>query len=107
MCARSFSLLHRARQRIDCRRTAENRPLETLIDDPVILDIKIGKPAASEQRDNHKCGQSHADYGVAGDEFFPRLRAVLSFRDSYFDGHASQSRCKWSSMQPILNHGSI
>src|SRR5215469_18317817 len=56
--------LNRLGPSVDKRRGTEDRALKTLLDNPIILDVEIGKEPDHQYRQGYKQQQRRADYRV-------------------------------------------
>ena len=76
---------HRLGSSVDFRSIGENRSLETLLDNPVVLHIKIGKGNNEDKGKEAECGERKSHNGIS-EAALPSL-TVLSVRNSDFNGH--------------------
>src|ERR1019366_6986288 len=113
------SELHQRWSSENLGRSGERRTAEALLDDPVVLDIPIGKKAEHHERCREKTEQGNAQHGIVGQQAafpaaFSSLAAASKYRDFQLNGHEeswaptksnSQRRAIRSSKTGFLSSG--
>ncbi len=88
-----FAVSYHPRQRINFGRVGEHRRPESLLDDPVVLDIEVGKDDGERHRQHQKRHQRRPQHRIARQPA-DRLRSAVfptSLRNSDLNGHSLDS----------------
>src|SRR5215469_4465597 len=85
---RLFAYANAVRRRKNAGRVGEDRTAEALLDNPVVLYVKIGEKPNEDERARSKYGQGEAQHGIT--EAATGSFAAFSMRDSKLNSHGER-----------------